>query len=320
MKSISELQQIVQNAFRQISFPEQPELLYEPITYTLELGGKRIRPLLVLIAAEMLDGDLNECLPAAVGIELFHNFTLLHDDIMDAAPLRRGKPTVFQQWNSNVAILSGDTLFAISYQYLLKTKPDKLLQILELVNTTAVEVCEGQQYDMDFETKDSVSVEDYLKMIRLKTAVLLAASLKCGAIISGADEVTAQKFYDYGIKQGLAFQLRDDYLDTFGNVESFGKTTGGDISCSKKTYLYLKALELAGQDSLILKELYESASENKVEKVTEIFKNLKVDFNSQELIEKYADEADQILLSMNLAAEKAALLKNFADSLLQRAN
>lgn len=310
----------MQNAFRQISFPEQPELLYAPVTYTLELGGKRIRPLLVLIAAEMLDGDLNECLPAAVGIELFHNFTLLHDDIMDAAPLRRGKPTVYQKWNSNIAILSGDTLFAISYQYLLKTKPEKLVQILELVNTTAVEVCEGQQYDMDFETQEDVTVEQYLNMIRLKTAVLLAASLKCGAIIAGADDMLAQKFYDYGIKQGLAFQLRDDYLDTFGNVETFGKATGGDIECSKKTYLYLKALELAGPERNNLKKLYESVSVNKVEKVTQIFKNLKVDIDSQELIEKYAAEADQILLSMDLAAEKLSLLKNFADSLLQRAN
>ena len=310
----------MQNAFRQISFPEQPELLYAPVTYTLELGGKRIRPLLVLIAAEMLDGDLNDCLPAAIGIELFHNFTLLHDDIMDAAPLRRGKPTVYQKWNSNVAILSGDTLFAVSYQYLLKTKPEKLVQILELVNTTAVEVCEGQQYDMDFETQEDVTVEQYLNMIRLKTAVLLAASLKCGAIIAGADDMLAQKFYDYGIKQGLAFQLRDDYLDTFGNVESFGKATGGDIECSKKTYLYLKALELAGPERNNLKKLYESVSENKAEKVTRIFKDLKVDELSQELIEKYAAEADQILRSMDLAAEKVSLLKNFADSLLQRAN
>lgn len=320
MRSFQELQQIVQNAFRQISFPEQPELLYAPITYTLGLGGKRIRPLLVLIAADMLDGDLNECLPAAIGIELFHNFTLLHDDIMDAAPLRRGKPTVYQKWNSNIAILSGDTLFATSYQYLLKTKPDNLVQILEIVNKTAVEVCEGQQYDMDFETQDNVSVEEYLNMIRLKTAVLLGASLKCGAIIAGADDNLAQKFYDYGIKQGLAFQLRDDYLDTFGNVETFGKATGGDIECSKKTYLYLKALELAGDEKHALKELYQSASANKAEKVTQIFKNLKVDINSQELIEKYAAEADQILLSMNLAPEKLSLLKNFADSLLQRAN
>jgi geranylgeranyl diphosphate synthase, type II len=318
MRSISELQQIVQNAFRQISFPEQPELLYEPITYTLDLGGKRIRPLLVLIAAEMLDGDLNECLPAAVGIELFHNFTLLHDDIMDAAPLRRGKPTVFQKWNSNVAILSGDTLFAISYQYLLKTKPDKLLQVLELVNKTAVEVCEGQQFDMDFETQSDVSVQEYLEMIRLKTAVLLAASLKCGAMIAGADENLSQQFYNYGIKQGMAFQLRDDYLDTFGDVDTFGKATGGDIECSKKTYLYLKALELAGTERNSLKKLYESVSENKVENVTRIFRELNVDKYSQQLIENYAAEADAILCSIPLEKEKTDMLKNFADALLQR--
>jgi geranylgeranyl diphosphate synthase, type II len=214
--------------------------------------------------------------------------------------------------------LSGDTLFAISYHYLLQTKSDKIREILNLVNKTAVEVCEGQQYDMDFETQKVVSVDEYIDMIRLKTAVLLAASLKCGAIIAGADEALAQNFYEYGIRQGLAFQLRDDYLDTFGDVESFGKTTGGDIACSKKTYLYLKALELAGSERSALKDLYESSAGNKIEKVTQIFKDLKVDEHSQELIGKYASEADKILFSMDLAAEKLNLLKEFADSLLQR--
>lgn len=320
MRSLSQLQQIIHAAFQEISFPDQPDLLYAPIKYTLDLGGKRIRPMLVLIACEMLDGDPGECIPAAVGIELFHNFTLLHDDIMDTAPLRRGKPTVYKKWNSNVAILSGDTLFAVSFQYLMQTKEDVRFEILELVNTTAIQVCEGQQYDMDFETQSTVTVDEYLEMIRLKTAVLLAASLKCGAIIAGADAELAQKFYDYGIRQGLAFQLRDDYLDTFGEVHSFGKATGGDISCSKKTFLYLKALELAGNNRDMLKNIYESASENKIEKVTQIFRELNVDVFSQDLIEKYASEADEILFSMGLPSENADLLKKFADSLLQRAS
>lgn len=320
MRSLSQLQQIIHAAFQEISFPDQPDLLYAPIKYTLDLGGKRIRPMLVLIACEMLDGDPGECIPAAVGIELFHNFTLLHDDIMDTAPLRRGKPTVYKKWNSNVAILSGDTLFAVSFQYLMQTKADIRFDILELVNTTAIQVCEGQQYDMDFEIRDNVTVDEYLEMIRLKTAVLLAASLKCGALIAGADAERAQKFYDYGIRQGLAFQLRDDYLDTFGDVNSFGKATGGDISCSKKTFLYLKALELAGNDKNSLKNLYESAADDKVEKVTRIFRELNVDLLSQKLIEKYASEADEILFSMGFPSEKTDLLKKFSDSLLYRAS
>lgn len=320
MRSLSEIQQIIHTAFQDISFPDKPDLLYSPIKYTLDLGGKRIRPMLVLIAGEMLGGNPDDFIPAALGIELFHNFTLLHDDIMDAAPLRRGKPTVYKKWNSNVAILSGDTLFAVSFQYLMQTKEDVRFEILELVNTTAIQVCEGQQYDMDFETQSTVTVDEYLEMIRLKTAVLLAASLKCGAIIAGADAELAQKFYDYGIRQGLAFQLRDDYLDTFGEVHSFGKATGGDISCSKKTFLYLKALELAGNNRDMLKNIYESASENKIEKVTQIFRELNVDVFSQDLIEKYASEADEILFSMGLPSENADLLKKFADSLLQRAS
>ena len=249
MTPIQDLQLLLDEAFSRIQLPARPADLYDPINYTLGLGGKRLRPLLVLASCQMFGGEIDEAINPAIGIELFHNFTLLHDDIMDQAPLRRGKETVYKKWNPNVAILAGDTMFALANKYMLRTRQQAISQVMELFNQTAIEVCEGQQYDMDYEHQANVSIADYIEMIRLKTAVLLAASLKTGAIIAGAEAADCNYIYQFGINIGLAFQLKDDLLDVYGVQEKFGKVSGGDIIAGKKTYLYLKALETAGSEA-----------------------------------------------------------------------
>ncbi len=274
------MQNIIQNYLSNINWSIEPKQLYEPIGYTLEAGGKRIRPQLVLMGCALFDTDIEKAVSAAAAIEIFHNFTLLHDDVMDNAEMRRNRPTVHKKWNENTAILSGDAMLIKAYQFLEKIEPDKLLKILPLFSETALQVCEGQQYDMNFEQCEKLSEEEYFKMIRLKTAVLLAASLKIGAIIGNASDEAAHWLYEFGIAIGTAFQLRDDYLDVYGDPKVFGKKIGGDILCKKKTFLFVNALKT---DNLWLKaelkEILNSTAledSEKIKRVTEIYNALEI--------------------------------------------
>jgi geranylgeranyl diphosphate synthase, type II len=303
MHSLKSFHHRINEAFSDLLFTHDPEQLYQPIAYTLELGGKRIRPVLVLLSCDIFGGEIEDAVYPAMGVEIFHNFTLLHDDIMDNAPLRRGNSTVHQKWDTNTAILSGDTMFVIAYEHVAKTDPALLPQVLNLFNDTARKVCEGQQYDMNFETQANVSITDYMTMINLKTAVLIACSLKLGAIIAHASEADAAKIYDLGIELGLAFQLQDDFLDAFGDTSKFGKAIGGDITTNKKTFLFLKAFELAKDDTLIKLTNYffdkEITRSRKTEGILAIYRELKIDEITRTEIEYHHGKAMEILRSFH---------------------
>jgi geranylgeranyl diphosphate synthase, type II len=321
LHSIEYLLDHFNQAFTQLHGEKQPAELYIPINYTLSQGGKRMRPLLMLLACDMFGGNIEEALNPAIGIELFHNFTLLHDDIMDQAPLRRGKETVYKKWNTNVAILAGDTIFAQANLFILTSPSRSKTRVARLFNRTAIEVCEGQQYDMNFETSSSVSIHEYIEMIRLKTAVLLAASLKMGALIAFASEQSAKILYDFGIKLGLAFQLKDDLLDVYGSQEKFGKVSGGDIIECKKTFLYLKALELAGNQAGELRQIYTSSAlpnKDKVTAVKEIFSSLGIREITQKEIEKYYQEAVDMLASLDIPGTYKVPLQQYTSELMYR--
>ena len=303
------------------NYPTQkPYNLYEPMQYILELGGKRIRPILTLIAADGFGGTSDKALAAAMAVEVFHNFTLLHDDIMDQAPIRRGKPTVHQHWNTNTAILSGDVMMIKAFQYLNVYESDKFTALTQLLSKTAVEVCEGQQYDMDFETKSEVTLTAYREMIRLKTAVLLGAALQMGAIVADAGISDQHKIYEMGVLMGLAFQMQDDYLDTFGNAETFGKQIGGDIVENKKTWLVLKTLELADdRDKQVLTTLFNGYSEvDKIEKVKDLFKKYSVDILIQKEMEHYTLAAEQLLNELPLQSQSKIVLETLMQQLKSR--
>lgn len=264
----------IEKAIAALDWKRDPYGLYEPIEYTLASGGKRLRPRLVLLAAEMFGGKEKEVLPAALAIEVFHNFTLLHDDVMDNAAVRRGRPTVHVRWNDNTAILSGDQMVIEAYKLLGNVPADRLPQTLRLFNKMATEICEGQQYDMEFETREQVSIEEYLHMIRLKTSVLLATALQIGAYIAGASEAQQQALYEYGINIGLAFQIQDDILDVYGDPETFGKAIGGDICCNKKTYMLLSALQRADDATRAELERWlqiQDKPDEKIQAVTDIY-------------------------------------------------
>lgn len=322
MHSFDELLIIFEDRLYKENFSHEPEELYAPIDYTLSLGGKRIRPVLTLMACEMFGGDINNALPQAIAIELFHNFTLVHDDIMDNAPIRRGKKSVYKKWSTNIAILSGDTLFALAYQYAQKADPSILGDVLTVFNKTAIEVCEGQQYDLNFETRNDVSVEEYVHMIKLKTAVLFGASLKIGAIIGGANAEEANKLYNFALNIGLGFQLKDDLLDTYGDESIFGKKTGGDIISNKKTFLYLKAIELADDDeSRKLIQLYNSnnkSEDEKINSVKSIFSSLKIDELTEKEIAAYFDAAIIDLNSLDINIELKSELFDIAVKMIHR--
>jgi geranylgeranyl diphosphate synthase type II len=270
----------------------------------------------------MYCGDFKRALPQSIAIELFHNFTLIHDDIMDNAPIRRGKKTVFKKWNSNIAILSGDTLFALAYHYAQQAEKEILPEILSVFNKTAIEVCEGQQYDLNFEKENSVSADEYIEMIRLKTAVLFAASLKIGSLIGGASSADAQNLYDFGLNIGLGFQLQDDLLDTFGNESIFGKKTGGDILTNKKTYLFLRALERSDeQTKKKLFKLYNSKPANEHKKITEvkeIFELLDVARDCTDLIEQFYQKGMKCLNLLTISEENKELLEDVASKMIHR--
>jgi len=315
--------ELFHNYLQSSKLKKNPSGLYEPIIYLLNLGGKRIRPMLTLMATDVFGCDIERGLPSALSIELFHNFTLAHDDIMDDAPLRRGQKTVHEKWSVNTGILSGDAMLVKAYQSL-EAYPDELFaKLAKLLSKTAIEVCEGQQYDVDFETKKETSIEDYLKMIKLKTAVLLGCALKMGAYISEGSENEAQKIYDFGVMLGMAFQIQDDYLDAFGDPKNFGKQLGGDIIENKKTILYHKVLLLGSSDQIIqLQKLFEInkkiSKEEKILAVKELFKETGAAEASQNLLHYYTKEAFNILDSLEINLEKKQQLIDFANQLMQR--
>lgn len=319
MHSFKELVNIFATHFNQAHFPDNPNSLYEPCNYFLTLGGKRIRPIMCLMGNELFDEIKPDAFYAATAIELFHNFSLIHDDIMDAASLRRGMQTIHTKYNPNTAILSGDVMLIRCYDYINKIQPIYLPKVLHLFNKTAREVCEGQQLDMDFEKLSAVSLEDYIKMISLKTSVLIASSLEIGAVLGGAGEGNCKKIYDFGINLGIAFQIQDDYLDAFGDQEKFGKQVGGDIIQNKKTFLLLHALEVAHQNQREeLINLLQTDSSDKVERVTTIFKACNVDAWANELKEKYVQTAFKNLEEIAVTSVRKKYLQELASFLIKR--
>ena len=322
MYSFNELQGIFEQELRSMKWPREPRLLYEPIAYSLEEGGKRIRPVALLMACSASRGGIDAAKPAAMAIEVFHNFTLLHDDIMDRSDMRRGKPAVHTRWNDNVAILSGDAMMIWAYRLLSQCDEAVLPQLLDVFTDVAVGVCEGQQYDMDFESRDDVTVEEYLRMIELKTAVLLAGALKIGALCGGAEPVQAELLYRFGIDLGMAFQLQDDLLDTYGDPAVFGKPVGGDILVGKKTYLLTTALKAADASTrarlLALLHDAEMASGEKIAAVRAVYDSLAVRQTTERVVASYFDEARQVLRSLRLSEERLAPLRELSDMLLNR--
>lgn len=322
MHSIQQLQNIINKAIASTKYTEKPVELYEPISYLMELGGKRMRPVLVLVSTELFGGDVYKALDAAIGIELFHNFTLMHDDIMDKAPLRRGKPTVHVKWSENVAILSGDVMFVEAYKMMIKVEDQILREVLDIFSATASGVCQGQQADMNFELREDVSIEEYLHMIKQKTAVLLAGSMQIGALIGGAETSQSRLIYEFGENLGLAFQLQDDILDVYGDPEKFGKQVGGDILANKKTFLLIKAKELAvGSRSADLGKWLNGTSYDAAEKIkaiTSIYDNFGVRKLAELQMEEFVMMALAALDKIPAKNDTKALLRRFAESLLVR--
>ena len=308
----------INTAIRKIAYPEEPKGLYEPIKYTLEGSGKRLRPLLTLATCDALGGDIDAAKNQAIGVEMFHNFTLLHDDVMDNADMRRGKATVHRQWNESTAILSGDAMLTLASQFMAMGDGTKTWDVLSLFNQTAMEVYQGQQYDMDFEHRYDVSVEEYIEMIRLKTAVLLGCACKLGAIMAGAYDSERNAFYKYGVKLGLAFQLKDDYLDTYGDPEVFGKNIGGDILNDKKTWLLISAL--AEDDTETVKTLIgaQVEPEVKIAEIKAVYDRLDLGNRCQALMEKYAKAAVDALTTVGLSDKDLDFFRQMAQDAIAR--
>lgn len=323
MTSIDKYRALVENAILKLPQEKKPEGLYGPIDYILSLGGKRIRPALCLAGTALFNEDaVEQSIPSALGLEIFHNFTLLHDDIMDKSPIRRNKPTVHEKWNDNTAILSGDAMLIQAYQLIAQSPINSLKRVLTVFNQTAIEVCEGQQYDMDFETRSDVSESEYLEMIRLKTGVLLGASLKVGAIIGGATDQEIEDIYDFGVKLGVCFQLQDDWLDVFGNQEEFGKPIGGDILNNKKTFLLINALnnlEANDKNELIDWTKRKTFNNNeKIEAVKKLYKKANVSTSAKELMEKYYQKSMSSLQKIKGESPIKNELVSFSNILMQR--
>lgn len=318
----SQLLDLVNAYLKQMPYARPPQGLYEPIAYELSLGGKRVRPVLMLMSYNLYKEDVESILPQAAGLETYHNHTLLHDDLMDKADMRRNKPTVHNVWNDNTAILSGDAMLILAYRLMADCPAEKLAEVLHIFTETTMEICEGQQWDMEFERRMDVQVDEYIEMIRLKTSVLLAAALKIGACLADAPKEDARKLYDFGVKMGLAFQLQDDWLDVYGDPKVFGKNIGGDILCNKKTYMLITALELANvtQREELVRWLttadYDPAE--KIAAVTSIYNEIGVGKCCEEKIEAYYSEGLAILDSVDLPEERKAGLKAFACSLMGR--
>ncbi len=311
------------NAYlEQMPYMRPPKGLYEPIAYELSLGGKRIRPVLMLMAYNIYKEDVERILPQAAGLETYHNHTLLHDDVMDKADMRRNKPTVHNVWNDNTAILSGDAMLILAYRLMAEGLTDQLAEVMHIFTETTMEICEGQQWDMEFESRMDVKVDEYIEMIRLKTSVLLAAALKIGACLAGASVEEAQKLYDFGVKMGLAFQLQDDWLDVYGDPKVFGKNIGGDILCNKKTYMLITALEQADEDQRKELERWLTATDfipaEKISAVTTLYNNIGVGKRCEEMVEAYYSDGLAVLDSIALPEERKQALKDFACSLMNR--
>ena len=319
MNSFTELLKKFEDYFNVRHFPASPATLYDPAQYILGIGGKRVRPVCVLMGNELFDDIHQDAYYAAASVELFHNFTLIHDDIMDKAPLRRGMETVHKKYGEATALLAGDATFVQAYIYLSKMQPDALQKVLPLFNRTALEVCEGQQLDMDFEKKETVSMDEYVAMITLKTSVLLAACLKLGAIIGGASLGNQDHLYEFGKNLGIAFQIQDDYLDAFGNPAKFGKQVGGDILANKKTFLMIHALETASpSDKEKLQALLRSNPADKVEQVLSIFKNAGVDSWALQLKNEYFERSLKHLEAIAVMSKRKEPLLQLAQFLIQR--
>jgi geranylgeranyl diphosphate synthase type II len=322
IESISNYRTAFLEYLGQRSETRSPEGLYDPVRYILNLDGKRIRPVLVLLSADLYGIPVEKAMPAAMAVEIFHNFTLVHDDIMDDAPLRRGQPTVHEKWDINTGILSGDAMLIEAYRQL-EAYPDEFFKpLMTVFSKTALEVCEGQRYDMDFESRDDVQISEYLRMIEYKTAVLIGCALKMGALVAGASGEDQQALYSFGIYLGLAFQLQDDYLDVFGDPETFGKQIGGDIIENKKTFLYLKSLELATpEESRELRDLYSIRPRNpkaKIQRISQVFQSSGAADATREKIREYTDEAFRQLGILQLPSSKVAVLSEFGQWLLNR--
>ena len=322
MHSIYQYQEFLLDYLQSQYETKEPRNLYEPIHYILDLGGKRMRPVLTLMSAEVFDADYKKALPAALAVEVFHNFSLVHDDIMDDAPLRRGQETVHEKWNLNTGILSGDAMLILAYQYFEQYEPLIFRDLAKLFSKTALEVCEGQQWDVDFEERNDVTIAEYLKMIQYKTAVLVAAAMKMGAIIAETSEENANLIYDFGLNLGLAFQLQDDFLDAFGDPETFGKQVGGDIIENKKTYLYLKAVAFSKEaEAEELRRLFSIQPEDNTEKiktVKELFNNSGASKATQDAIQDFTFKAFQTLDKMDISTDKKEMLKAFGENLMGR--
>ncbi|NNC46218.1 MAG: polyprenyl synthetase family protein [Winogradskyella sp.] len=322
MQHIEQYQEVFINYLKAYNLDKEPSNLYKPVNYILNLGGKRLRPVLTLMASDLFDGEVNTALNAALAVEVFHNFTLIHDDIMDDAPLRRGKATVHEKWDINTGILSGDAMLILAYQLFEHYPPETYKALMTVFSQTALEVCEGQQYDIDFETRNDVTIPEYLKMIEYKTAVLVAAAMKMGAIVAKASKAEQEAIYKFGKYLGIAFQLQDDYLDAFGNPETFGKQVGGDIIENKKTFLYLKTLELGNDDDRRkLIEFTNSTSLNEPEKVTQVkllFEKTNAATTTKKEIERYTAKAFDALNALNISEKKKDILRAFGQQLMNR--
>ena len=322
MHSIYQYQEYVSEYLTEQFSAKEPKNLYEPINYILSVGGKRMRPVLTLMSAEIFDADYKLALPAALAVEVFHNFSLVHDDIMDDAPLRRGNETVHEKWNINTGILSGDAMLILAYQYFENYNTEVFRDLAKLFSKTALEVCEGQQYDVDFETRDDVTIPEYLKMIEYKTAVLVAAAMKMGALVAETSVQNADLIYDFGLNLGLAFQLQDDYLDAFGDPRTFGKQVGGDIIENKKTYLYLKAMEFSTSDEkeqlLHLFSIQPTDNTDKIESVKAIFNTSGAAAATQQAIQDYTLKAFETLRNISIDNEKKDILRSFGENLMGR--
>lgn len=322
MRPISEYQQLLNDFLTDINIPRNPKNLYDPISYILSIGGKRMRPVLTLMSTEIFGGDYKDAFNAATAVELFHNFSLMHDDIMDDAPLRRGNQTVHEKWDINTGILSGDALLILAYQYFENYDPQTFSKLAKIFSKTALEVCEGQQFDVDFEQRDDVTIDEYIVMIKYKTAVLVAAAMKMGAVVANTSDKNADLIYDFGLNLGIAFQLQDDYLDAFGNPLTFGKQIGGDIIENKKTFLYLKALELADANTKDqLSHLFSIKPQDpsqKVESVKQYFIETGAAEKSKELIENYTLKAFSTLKDLDIHESHKKNLIAFGNYLMKR--
>jgi geranylgeranyl diphosphate synthase type II len=320
MYSFDQILSVIESEIDQLKLNRQPQSLYIPIHYILSLGGKRIRPALLLMACNLYNEEIEKAIKPAIGMEIFHNFTLLHDDLMDESDKRRNQPTVHKKWNANTAILSGDAMLMLAYQFIGETTPSLLKPVSDLFTQTALEICEGQQYDMEFESRQAVSEEEYIEMIRLKTAVLLACCLKSGALIGGASEEDADRLYQSGINLGIAFQLQDDLLDTFGDPLTFGKNIGGDILCNKKTFLLIETMKLASceQKEMIRHFQFSENPEEKITAVKSIYEDVGICELTNVKIHYYYQLAMQELSQLKLPSERLQTLYETVNRLLKR--